>query len=161
MPEYWLDSDSLMEPSKGPYHPQIAPKFWTFLEQKGREGIIASCLRVYGELQEGQGELAKWATKVSGAGFFVAPDASVQAVLGQIAEHVNNGYPPHRASKFLDGADPWLIAHAKAHGGRVVTFEKRVDPTSRKPKIPNVAEIFGVKTLNIWELLLELDFSFD
>jgi hypothetical protein len=160
MPEYWLDSNSFIEPSKGPYHPDIVPGFWTFLEQKADEGVIASCLRVYDELQDGQAELIKWAAKVNDRGFFVAPDPSVQAALSKIADHVKNNYPDHNASKFLDGADPWLIAHANAHGGKVVTFETRVGPISRKPKIPNVADRFGVNTLDLYRLLHELSASF-
>jgi hypothetical protein len=160
MPEYWLDSDSFIESSKRFYHPDIVPGFWAFLEQKADEGIIGSCLRVYEELQGLQDELSAWATKVNDTGFFVAPDPCVQAALSEIADHVKTNYPDHNASEFLNGADPWPIAHAKAHGGRVVTFEKRVAPTSKKPKIPNVADRFGVKTLDIYRLLHELGASF-
>ena len=160
MPEYWLDSNSFIEPSKGPYHPDIVPGFWTFLEQKADDGVIASCLRVYEELQRLQDDLSKWASKVNARGFFVAPDPSVQAAFGEIADHVKNNYPDHNASQFLDGADPWLIAHAKAHGGKVVTFETRAGPISRKLKVPNVADRFGVNTLDLYRLLHELSASF-
>ena len=160
MPEYWLDSDTFIESSKRFYHPDIVPGFWTFLQQKGEETIIASCLRVYEELQYLQDELSKWAAELYDTGFFVAPDARVQAALSEIADHVKNNYPDHNASKFLDGADPWVIAHAKVHGGRVVTFETQVPPTSRKPKIPNVADRFGVRTVDVYRLLRELGASF-
>ena len=67
-------------------------------------------------------------------------------------------YEQHNVSHLLDGADPWIIAHAKAYGGRVVTFEKRA-PQSRKPKIPDICDVFGVNSLNIYELLKELNIS--
>lgn len=161
MPEFWLDADSLITPKRGPYGFDIAPAFWSFLEQKANEGIIASSVVVWGELRNGtEDELREWAQKRNDSGFFVDPDESVQAAFREIAHHVNTKYPAHRASKFLSDADPWLIAHARAHGGRVVTFEKRVAAASKKPKIPNVADEFGVKTLDIYELLRELGFSF-
>ncbi|MFQ5827189.1 MAG: DUF4411 family protein, partial [Dehalococcoidia bacterium] len=60
---------------------------------------------------------------------------------------------------FLSGADPWVIAHAKALGGRVVTFEKP-EPISTKPKLPDVAGEFGVKCISLWDMLTELNASF-
>lgn len=159
MPDYWLDSDSLIDSSKRFYHPDIVPGFWTFVEQKADEGVIASCLRVYEELQNVQDELSKWATKVNARGFFVAPDPSVQAAFGEIADHVKNNYSDHNASEFLDGADPWLIAHARVHGGEIVTQEVSA-PHGKKPKVPDVGAKFGVKTLTIWQLLRRLGASF-
>jgi len=89
----------------------------------------------------------------------VDPDASVQAALSKVADYVWEHYPPHNAAAFLDGADPWLIAHASVHGGRIVTHEVSA-PSGRKPKIPDVGDKFGVKTLNIFQLLRELSASF-
>ncbi|OGO04693.1 MAG: hypothetical protein A2Y60_07525 [Chloroflexi bacterium RBG_13_54_9] len=161
MPEFWLDTNSFIESKKGPYGFDIVPGFWTFLEQKANEGIIASSSLVYDELKEVEDDLLKWAKQRENTGFFVEPDASVQATFIDIADHVNNRYPPHQASHFLDGADPWIIAHAKAHGGRVVTFEKSA-PNAQKPKIPDVCDCdkFSVKTLNVYEMLRELGASF-
>lgn len=157
MPDFWLDSNSFITPSKGPYGFDILPRFWSFLEQKAREGIIASSLLVYRELQNHvEDELSRWAAKLKDSGFFVDPDPSVQAAFREIADYVKKSYPAHQASQWLDGADPWLVAHARVHGGRVVTFEKRVAASSSKPKIPNVGEKFGVKTLDLWDLLREL-----
>lgn len=160
MPEFWLDSNSFIEPNKGPYGFDIAPGFWTFLEEKANDGTIASSLLVYDELQSGvEDELHDWANQRKANGFFVEPDASVQTAFRQIADYVKNNYPDHQASQWLDGADPWIIAHAKVHGGKVVTFEKRA-PHSSKPKIPDVCDQFDLKTLNIYELLRELGASF-
>jgi hypothetical protein len=35
----------------------------------------------------------------------------------------------------------------------VITQEGRVDPSSKKPKIPNICERFGVKYLNVYQLI--------
>ena len=53
MPDYWLDSDSLIQTKNGPYGFDIAPTFWNFIEQKMNEGVIASSIMVYGELENG------------------------------------------------------------------------------------------------------------
>lgn len=50
MPEFWLDSDTFIRAKNEAYGFDIAPGFWTFLEQKATEGIIASSSLVYHEL---------------------------------------------------------------------------------------------------------------
>jgi len=168
MPEFWLDSNSLITPYRNYYAFDIVPAFWAFLERKGREGIIASCHNVYVELEDGlkksrkgeeEDDLLKWAKIQRGRGFFVSPDESVQVFLGKISDYVNGRYPPQHAQKFLRGADPWVIAHAKAQGGKVVTIEVPVDSSSKKPKIPNVCTKFGVEAVNIFKVLRVLNAS--
>lgn len=50
MPDYWLDSDSLMRPKDGPYRFGLVPQFWKFIEEKAAEGVIASSVFVYQEI---------------------------------------------------------------------------------------------------------------
>ncbi|MBI4296588.1 MAG: DUF4411 family protein [Chloroflexi bacterium] len=159
MPDFWLDADSLIQPKRGPYGFDIAPGFWTFLEQNARRGSIASSLMVYHELQDGaEDDLLAWARQRKGEGFFVDPDPLVQNFFRQIADYVEKNYPPHQASEFLDGVDPWVIAHAKVYGGKVVTFEVRA-PKSSKPKIPDICDKFDVECLNIYNMVRELGMS--
>ncbi len=157
MTNFWLDADSLITPKNGPYGFDIAPGFWRFMEQKAAEGIIASSVTVYRELKDygAEDDLLQWAEQQKDTGFFVEPDTIVQTVFRQVAEYVNKTYPQHQTSKFLDDADPWLIAHAKAYGGRVVTFETSA-PTSKKPKIPDVGNQFDVNCLNVYQMAREL-----
>ncbi len=157
MPEFWLDTNSLIEPNKGPYGFDIAPGFWRFLERKIEERVIASSTLVLEELKEVEDELRQWAEDHSDC--FAEPDEDVQTVAGQIADYVNENYPNHHATDFLSGADPWVIAQAKVHGGKVITFETLVPPNSTKPKIPNVAAAFQVETMNIYAVLRQLGLS--
>ena len=62
--------------------------------------------------------------------------------------------------QFLAKADPWLIAHAIASGGKVVTQETRAGENSRRAKIPNVCDFFGVEAMNMDDMLRELGASF-
>ena len=159
MSDFWLDADSLIRPKNGPYGFDIAPGFWSFLEHKATEGIIASSITVYGELMEHEeDDLQKWAQQQKKVGFFVDPDPLVQTAFRKVAEYVNRTYPQYQASEFLNDADPWIIAHAIAYGGRVVTFETAA-PSAKKPKIPDVANQFEVKCLNIYQMARELGMS--
>lgn len=155
MPDYWLDTNSFIEPKDGPYGFDIAPSFWEFLEKKAHEGIIGSSSIVYKELSEGkEDDLLHWAQQLGNV-FFIEPDPFVQEVYREIAAFIFKTYPQHQAEDFLSGADGWLVAYAKVLGGRVVTREKSA-PNSKKPKIPDIAAKFGVKCLNVYEMVREL-----
>lgn len=163
MPSFWLDTDSLVRPSTEGYRFAILPKFWEFLEEQARQQVIASSIRVLQELeakQEKPDELLIWARKQQGT-LFLEPKQDVQETLRQVVDRVANTprYYPQHVHEFLAGADPWLIAHAKVSGGKVVTFEKP-EPNSHKVKIPDVAKEFTVSCMNIYDMLSELGASF-
>lgn len=153
MPDYWLDSDALIQSKNEPYGFDIAPRFWEFLERKIADGTIASCQQVYDELQDGKDELSAWARRQKAC--FMAADQGVQAVFGHVSVYVKNHYDEMHAREFLRGADGWLIAHARVHGGETITREVPA-PDSKRPKIPDVARQFGVQTLRMHELLRKL-----
>lgn len=162
MPDFWFDSDSLVTPSRGAYRFDILPQFWDFLEQKAEEHVFASSKYVYDELtgNEHPDDLEIWVKKVNTT-FFLEPNEDVQKVYRQIVGLVQNEprWRAHHITKFLDDADPWIIAHAKALGGRVVTFEKS-RPLSAKPFIPDVADKIDVACITLWDMLSELKVKF-
>ena len=160
MPEFWLDANCLIEPKQHYYPFDVWPVFWAFLEQKGKDGVIASCARVYTELQGIQDELAEWAEKQRAEGFFIEPDLAVSSFLSDIRTYLTTCHKEHRIVRFMDGADPWLIAHAKIQGGRIVTHETE-KRHKHEIKIPDVANHFGVDTLGIVALLRELGAKFN
>jgi hypothetical protein len=164
MPDYWIDTDSFIRAKNEAYGFDLAPGFWKAIDQKAAEGIIASSTMVYHELiDEGTDDLAEWAKQRETSGLFIEPDEAVQIQVKEIADYVNDRYKPHKAQEFLAHADPWIIAHAKVGGGQVVTFERRADPNSSSPKvkIPDIGDYFGVKCIDLWNLLRVLHVSFD
>jgi hypothetical protein len=161
VPDYWLDSDVLIESKKRWYSFQIAPGFWEFLDQEANAGHIAASSRVYHEIvDETDDDLADWAKNRRGPPLFIDPDAAVQAALTEIVDYVHATYPPVHAQRFLSGADPWIIAHAKVHGGTVVTLETLItDPSAKRVKIPNVCAHFEVPYTNLFTMLTSLGMS--
>lgn len=159
MPDFWLDSDSLVTPYRGPYRFSTVPRFWDFLEQKAEEQVVASSYYVLRELTEGD-ELEVWAKRVD-TKLFLIPDDAVTRAYSLVVNNVmqTQRYAAHHVAAFLDGADPWIIAHALAKGGRVVTFEKP-EPMSSKPKIPDVASGLGINCINVYDMLTMLGASF-
>ncbi len=137
--DFWLDADSLIRPSAEGYRFAILPKFWVFLEEMAKQQVIVSSVRVLDELEaksDNPDELLVWARKQKGS-LFLEPDKDVQEVFQRVVDKVMSTprYYPQHVHEFLGDADPWLIAHAKVLGGKLVTFETP-QPNSHKVKIP-------------------------
>jgi len=100
--------------------------------------------------------LEKWAKQLKGV-MFLEPSESVQASYREVVQYVQgvHEYKPHQVALFLAKADPWVIAYAKANGGRIVTFEAP-QPQAKKPKIPDVAGHFNIHCLDVYDMLGEL-----
>jgi NADPH:quinone reductase-like Zn-dependent oxidoreductase len=58
------------------------------------------------------------------------------------------------------GADPWVLAQAKADSIVVVTHEVLVPPNSKRVKIPNVCSQFGVLYVDTYTILRQTGASF-
>jgi hypothetical protein len=163
MVDFWMDADSLIVPHRGPYPFESIPQFWDFLEEMATEGIIASPqfildVELSADPGDEQDALEQWAKQLKGV-MFLDVDDHIQTHYTEVVDYVagNNRYRPYWVTKFLDGGDPWMVAYAKALGGRIVTFETP-QPEARKPKIPDVAGHFGVNCITLYNMLRELGF---
>ncbi len=163
---FWLDADVLIQSKNGLYSFEIAPPFWSFLDEQARIGKIRSSTKIYEEILKREAEkdkLTLWAKNRRNSGMFVAPARDVQKVYGQIADYTMQTYSQSqaKAAAFLSGADGWIIAHAKCDGGTVVSHESRVDKSSMTPKIPNICTKFEVPCIGLAEMLSRLNFKFE
>jgi len=164
MHDYWLDADCLIQSKNGAYAFETFPVVWKFLEQRIEDGTLAICREVGQELLKGNDVLARWAQTQKDKGMFINPEAAVQKTMTDVSDYVKAHYVPHQAAHFLDGADPWLIANAVVHGGRIVTHEepdRHLNLNKREVKIPDVANHFSLTTLQIRELFVALGARFD
>jgi hypothetical protein len=160
MQRFWLDASVFIQAKRKYYPFDIVPGFWAILEEKGESQVIKSPYEVFLELAKGGDELYRWAQERRERNFFIEPDEHVQQVFREIADFVNEAYQEPAAKYFLDGADPWVIAHAKCDGGTVVTNEKAVAADSFKVKIPNICRQFEVDCVDTFDMLRELGASF-
>jgi hypothetical protein len=158
---YCLDASVYIQAYRTYYAFDLAPGFWRSLKEHAERGVIISPIAVYVELAKGNDELAKWA-KENKEVVFSEPDQRVVEALRQIVDFSNLRYQDkHWVRDFLDGADPWVIAHAKAHNLIVVAMEgnkgsEQINQKSKqfigKIKIPNMCGHFGVKCISTFEL---------
>jgi len=160
MPRHCLDANVFIEAKKGPYGMDIVPAFWDWLDQQVSAGIIYSSTLVYDELVAGNDELARWTRARKNSGLFEQPSAQVQQYFQAIANFAETQYPQHEAGKFLNSADPWIVAHAMNNHSIVVTYETLAPSSSQRIKIPNICQHFGVSCMGPYQMLRQLGARF-
>ena len=149
---YLLDANVFIQAKNLQYGFDFCPAFWDWLVMENSKGQVFSIEKVGDELLAGADELSSWAT-ARGAGFFLPPDPQVLPALATVSSWVTGqGYEPAAVNTFLQLADYYLIAHARAHGHTVVTHEIPSDSV-RKVKIPNVCIGLGIKFMTPYEML--------
>jgi hypothetical protein len=149
---YLLDANVFIEAKNRYYGLDFCPVFWEWLLRENASGSVFSIERVGDEIDAGQDELAEWAA-ARGPGFFLKPTAAMAASLSAVGTWAQaQAYEPVAISRFLEGADYYLVAHAHAHGHTVVTHERH--GTSRKSiQIPDACLGMGVRSMNTFEML--------
>ncbi|HEF4758629.1 TPA: DUF4411 family protein [Pseudomonas putida] len=151
---YLLDTNSYIQAKNTHYRMGFCPGFWDWLDSAYDAGKISSVSLVYRELIDYGDELSDWA-KERPNHFLPVEDSNTQDAYAQITRFVMSLPLPRNTEKarFLDGADPWLIAKASATGQTVVTHEVLVPPVSQKIKIPNICRQFNVPYVSAFDLL--------
>ena len=154
---YLLDANSFIQAKNLHYRMHVVPGFWQWLTSIHPHHQIESIDPIYKELTKNTSdpdELHHWAMSNKSL-FKTANSPDTQAVFAEIANYLatHPTYSQTEVSRFLSGADPWLIAAAKTTGAKIVTHEVPVPDNSRKVKIPNVAKTFAVEHVDIFDLL--------
>lgn len=149
---YLLDSNVFITAKDQYYGFDFCPAFWHWIQAGHDAGVVLSVQKVGEELTSGNDELAEWASQM-GPTFFraVTPTdmLSLDAVVGWVSAR---GYPESAIADFVQQADCYLVAQARAGGDTVVTLENRVQ-SRQKIKVPNVCAGVGVACMNTFDML--------
>lgn len=168
---YCLDSGIYITAHRNYYAFDIVPGFWDALLDLAAADQICSCIPVFDEIAgkaQGADLLAVW-SRQNKAALFREIDDEVTDAYSQLANFAAARYEPQHHTKFLNGADPWVIAYALAKGLTVVTSEsakqrEETIPGSNlfrgKIKIPNMCNHFGVRSIDTYAFLRETKKSF-
>ncbi len=158
---YLMDANTYISAKNQYYGMDFCPAYWDWLDQQFTQGQVASIQLVYDELVNKKDELSLWVANHKNH-FLDVTDADTQNKFGEIAAYIYE--LPNKSqtniASFLAGADPWLIAKAATTGAIVVTQEMPVPVESKKIKIPNICNDFGVLYINSFELLRDLQAKF-
>jgi hypothetical protein len=149
---YLVDSDVFIQAKNLHYGFDFCPAFWDWIDNAHAAGLVRSIEHVRDELVGGADELAVWA-RARPASFFQAADAGVVPSLQATSTWASSGqYEPAAASTFLQVADYYLVAQARAYQDTVVTHEV-VSASVRKIKIPNACLAMGVRCVTPFAML--------
>src|SRR5438105_15248246 len=96
---YWLDANVFIESNNSGLNIDLAPTFWSWLEEQLKAGLTRSSALVYKELLGKDDQLAKWAKVRKGGMYWPEPDGEVQAAYREIAEYVEQKYADANPAK--------------------------------------------------------------
>lgn len=166
--KFILDANVLIEAHRRYYAFDLAGTFWDALVTWGGQKILGVPQAVYEEIANEKDELASWLRKHR-AVLIIRPDHSVFSSAKEIAQFIQSRYEPSISQLFLDSADLWVVAHAKALSATVVTLEapRQEIPTrktgrigGRKISLANVCRHFHINHINTFDMLRQLQFRF-
>ncbi len=166
---YLLDANTLIDAKRDYYPIERVPEFWDWLVFQGQQGSIKIPIEVYEEFsdtkdKEGNKDtLATWAeeTEVKDALLFTE-DAEPDLV----ARITYGGYVANPTDDELDriGRDPFLISYALSDlENRCIVTTENSKPSRKGANrhIPDICNDFGIKCINNFQLIQELNFSTD
>ena len=149
---YPLDADVFIRAKNLHYGLDFCPAFRDWLVIGNDSGQVFSIEKVGDEVHAVADELSEWAAE-RGDAFFVRPDASVFPALAEVSEWANGQTCEAGAvNTFLQVADYWLVARARAGGHTVVTHEIP-SASTRKIKIPDACIGLGIRCVTPFEML--------
>jgi len=154
-PSYLLDANVFIEAKNRYYGFDIVPVFWEWLDRRQASFDIASTTSIYHELTQGDDDLSNWAKKRKESDWWLDDtDQATQSLYAEIVIWVmSQNFTQAAKDKFLNEADPWLIAKARVLGAKVVTHEGFDLNRRNKVTIPVVCHHFNVGYLNTFELI--------
>lgn len=157
--KYCLDANVLIQAWQKYYNPKFCPDYWEVLIELGKRGIIFIPELVYEEITRTEDELSKWLKSST------IPIEKISEPVTKCLQEIYLTNPAHKNlvdnTKARSLADPWVIAHAINESAVVVTKEEKVTAlSSKRIKIPNVCENMGVRWINDFQFIDELDIKF-
>jgi hypothetical protein len=151
---YSIDTSALIDAWHRDYRQSVFPSLWKKLTGLIDAGQLVASMTVRHELLRQEDELAQWAD--GNPGLFVEDDEKVQArvtvILGQWPRPVN-------FTRFLTGADPFVIALAQHRGFSAVASEK-ASGNPEAPRIPDACRQYGVRCMRTIDMFEELGWRF-
>jgi predicted nucleic acid-binding protein len=156
---YCLDTNVLIEAWQKYYSPKFCPSYWDILNELGRKEVIFIPELVFEEITRTEDELSAWLKKSK------IPIHNINELVTKCLQNIYAKDPVHKNlvdnTKARSLADPWVIAHAINENATVVTKEEKVTAlNSNRIKIPNVCDNMGVRWINDFEFIQELNVSF-
>ncbi len=157
--KYCFDANVLIQAWQKYYNPKFCPDYWKILTELGKSEKIFIPELVYEEIIRTEDDLSKWlkGSKIPLKKISEGVTACLQEIYA--ANPIHKNLVDNTKARSL--ADPWVIAHALHENASVVTKEEKVTAlNSTRIKIPNVCDNMGIRWINDFQFIDELDIKF-
>lgn len=156
---YCLDANVFIQAWQKYYSPKFCPQYWEILSELGEQNKIFIPEIVYEEIVRTEDDLSIWLKQSK------IPVVSIDGNVTKTLQNIFAKNPTHKNlvdnTKARSIADPWIIAHAICENATVVTKEDKITAlNSTKVKIPNVCDNMGVRWINDFDFITELNIHF-
>ncbi len=160
MTRYLIDSNVLIQAKNFHYKIEFCDGFWDWISVAHENKLVYSIKKVKSELFEGKKDdpARMWAEEMPTT-FFLEDEKDVPLMqhYGSVITAVNGSSKYLQTAKnvFSDykRADAFLIAAGLRYNATIVTHEKGNPNQKNRVPIPDGAQLVGVDTLTIFELL--------
>lgn len=157
--KYCLDANVLIQAWQKYYSPKFCPDYWTLLNDFGANNIIFLPENVFEEITRTEDDLSDWLKN---------SQIKIHEIDGDVTNCLKDIYAANHLHQYLVDntkqrslADPWVIAHALKEKACVVTKEEKLSvPNSTRIKIPNVCDNMGIRWINDFQFVEELNIQF-
>jgi hypothetical protein len=137
------------------YPPDIFPAFWERLDNAIGLGQIVASREVLEELRRKADDLFKWAN--DRPLLFVEIDDRAQEIVIEIMAKFPK-FVDERTTK--SAADPFVIALGECYAPHAAIVTQERGGTDEKPKIPHVCQSRGMRSMQVLDLIRELQWRF-
>ncbi|MEP7317579.1 MAG: DUF4411 family protein [Panacibacter sp.] len=154
-----MDANVLIQAWQKYYSPKFCSDYWSLLNDFGANKVIFLPQNVFEEITRTEDDLAAWLRNSK---------IPIKEIDGDVANCLKNIYATNPIHQYLVDntkqrslADPWVIAHALKENACVVTKEEKVSaPNTTRIKIPNVCDNMGIRWINDFQFVEELNIQF-
>lgn len=154
-PRFCIDTSAWLDGRLRYYPPDVFPSLWAVIEQCLSNNLLCSPDEVYREMEKKDDEVYAW-IKDRKKKLLIPLDDDIQTIVIELLQK----YPRLvDDSKNRSTADPFVIATAICRKCVVVTGERRTNKIE-KPRIPDVCDRVGVKTITFLEMVRALGAKF-
>jgi hypothetical protein len=153
-PIYCIDTSSILTWFVETYPPTIFPGLLTRIEDLITTARLRAPKAVLDEIRPGD-DCHAWCKAQTD--LFIEESAPVQRIVRQLmAAHQN----PDKPQKGINGADPFVIAMAKAEGPHCLVVSDEHPGSQENRKIPFVCSVEGVSCITFQQLMLAEGWQF-
>lgn len=163
--QYLIDANTLITPKLTYYPMDLVPSFWDSMAEKIKDGSIVVLDVIRDEIvsPSKNDDLSQWLKGQTINNVVRHNEPEIVAKYQEIIKtlETDSRYDNIKAVKRWSAvADPWLVAAAAVYGYTIVTFEKYVSLTPpnpcSKPKIPNFANEYNIRVIDLYRMIREL-----